>query len=41
MANKKTYETKKYLHFDDRIGYNKVSDYVTDPDRISIHGFFR
>lgn len=32
--------TKPYLHFDYRVKYNSVKDYVENPQRIIKHGFF-
>ena len=34
------YKTKKYLHFDNRISYSKVKNYVIDKNKISKHSFF-
>lgn len=34
------YPTKRYPHFDKRVPYKKVESYVTNPERISRHGFF-
>lgn len=36
----KDFITRSYLHFDYRIRYNSVRDYVEDPKRIVKHGFF-
>src|SRR5699024_1003642 len=40
MSRINKYKTKKYLHFDNRIGYKSVESYVTNPDKISKHSFF-
>lgn len=39
MLGKKKYKTKKYLHFDNRIGIKNAESYVTDPKKISVHSF--
>lgn len=33
------FPTKKHLHFDRRISFNRVRDYVMDPNKISTHSF--
>lgn len=41
LMERNRYETKKYLHFDDRIGFDtSIQSYVTNPNRIMEHGFF-
>lgn len=39
MLDKNKYKTKKYLHFDNRIGIKNAESYVTDPKKISVHSF--
>lgn len=39
MLDEKKYKTKKYLHFDNRIGIKNAQSYVTDPEKISVHSF--
>jgi len=41
MNKKARYETKKYLHFGKRIGYDqKIDSYVNNPNKIKEHSFF-
>lgn len=39
MLDKEKYPTKRYLHFDHRVGIENAESYVTSPSRVAKHGF--
>lgn len=39
MMEDKDYPTKKYPHFDKKISYKKVKNYVANPDKVGHHSF--